>query len=170
MVSEVVLSGVAERAARVADAGAHDAEVTPEPGIWRPESTHGERGRLQHRRRVGVEGKEVRLLGAGASCGMHRHLSSPSKPGVWGSPELQSTRGSRSQECPSEWGVTPLHPLHPCRPVSRRPTLPLERFASVGSSVQPSPSTPTAETRPQATQPLDAVRSIRSGSDRRATG
>src|SRR5512133_2527065 len=78
MVSEVVVRGVGERATRVADARAHDAEVTPEPGVWRPESTHGERGRLQHRRRVGVEGKEVRLLGAGASCGMHRHRASPS--------------------------------------------------------------------------------------------
>ena len=47
MVAHIAVGGVWGGAACVADTGAADAGETPEPGVWAPESAHGEGGRFE---------------------------------------------------------------------------------------------------------------------------
>lgn len=49
VIGEVVIRRIVRGATGVADAGADDRGVTPEPGVGRPESTEAERRRLERR-------------------------------------------------------------------------------------------------------------------------
>lgn len=74
MITDGPVGGIRSGAAGVADARANDTGKLPEPGIWSPESTEGERrrlgegGRLKIDRRDDPDGFGIR------ACKIHRML------------------------------------------------------------------------------------------------
>ena len=55
VIGEIVIGRIDGRAAGVADARADDSWMTPEPGVWRPESAKTERGGLDIGRLLLIE-------------------------------------------------------------------------------------------------------------------